>query len=82
MDPNFAAGIVLGLKKGDDGFDEAVDRMGRDNTVWDMASMYALQAVIRPQDTRDYLMRMLEVHRLRLTNGVGHHLMRVWPTTY
>ena len=29
-----------------------------------------------PQETRDYLIRMLDVHRLRLTNGVGQHLMR------
>ena len=50
--------------------------------VWDIASIYAVQSVIRPEDTRDYLIRMLEVHRLRLTNGVGQHLMRAWPTSY
>jgi hypothetical protein len=38
--------------------------------------------VIRPEETRDYLIRMLEVHRLRLTGGVGQHLMRAWPTSY
>ena len=40
------------------------------------------RSVIRPQETRDYLIRMLDVHRLRLTNGVGQHLMRAWPTSF
>ena len=44
--------------------------------------IYAVQSVIRPEETRDYLIRMLDVHRLRLTNGVGQHLMRAWPTSY
>lgn len=82
MDPKFAVQIVHGLEPEDEGFAEAFDKMGRDSQVWDMASIYAVQAVIRPQETRDYLIRMLEVHRLRLTNGVGQHLMRAWPTTY
>jgi hypothetical protein len=38
--------------------------------------------VIRPDETRDYLIRMLQVHRLRATRGVGQHLMRNWPTSY
>ena len=44
--------------------------------------MYAAQAVIRPEQTRDYLNRMLDVYRLRITKGVGQHLMRTWPTSY
>lgn len=82
MDPHFAVGIVHGLNPGDPGYDEALAEMERASGVWDIASMYAVQSVVLPQDTRDYLIRMLEVHRLRLTNGVGQHLMRTWPTTY
>ena len=40
------------------------------------------QAVIRPEHTRDYLIRMLDVYKLRMTKGVGQHLMRSWPTSY
>jgi hypothetical protein len=47
-----------------------------------MAAIYAAQCVIRPEETRDYLVRMLEVHRQRLTGGVGKHLMHAWPTSY
>jgi hypothetical protein len=50
--------------------------------VWGLAEVYAAQAVIRPEETRDYLNRMLEVYRLRATKGVGQHLMRSWPTSY
>jgi hypothetical protein len=44
--------------------------------------VYAAQEVIRPEQTRDYLIRMLDIYKLRLTRGVGQHLMRSWPTSY
>lgn len=82
MDAGFAVKIVHGLDAGDPGYDEALARMNKDSEVWDIAAVYAVQSVIRPGDTRDYLIRMLEVHRLRLSGGVGQHLMRAWPTSY
>lgn len=82
MDPQFAVKVVHGLDRDQPGFDEAFARMGRDSEVWDMAAIGAVQAVIRPEETREYLKRMLDVHRLRLTNGVGQHLMRAWPTSF
>jgi len=44
--------------------------------------LYEAQTVIDPRDTRDYLIRTLEVHRMRLKNGVGEHRLRNWPTSY
>ena len=82
MDPSFAVKIVHGLEPGEPGFDEAFARMNKDSEPWDMAGIYAAQSVIRPEDTRDYLIRMLDVHRQRMTNGVGQHLMHVWPTSF
>jgi len=82
MDPRFATKIVHGVGPGEDGFDEALTQIQQDSQVWDMASIYAVQDVIRPDETRDYLIRMLEVYQLRKTNGVGQHLMRAWPTSY
>ena len=38
--------------------------------------------VSEPPATRDWLSRMLEVHRLRLSGGLGQQLMRGWPTSY
>jgi methylmalonyl-CoA decarboxylase subunit alpha len=82
MDPRFATMIVHGLEPGMEGYEEALAETQNDIEVWDMASIYAVQDVIKPSETRDYLIRMLDIHRLRMTNGVGKHLMRTWPTSY
>jgi acetyl-CoA carboxylase carboxyltransferase component len=82
MDAQFGVRVVHGKEPGQEGFDDLLAQMDRDSAVWDAASVYAVQSVIRPQDTRDYLIRTLDVHRLRLTGGVGQHLMRAWPTSY
>lgn len=82
MDPQFSTSIVHGINPGDPGFDEAMAEMNRGSNVWDIAGIYGVQTVIKPAETRSYLIRMLEIHRLRLTSGVGQHLMRTWPTTY
>ncbi len=82
MDPNYAVTIVCGLKPGEPGFDDQLGQMQKDSSVYDLASIYAVQDVIRPDQTRDYLIRMLDVHQLRHTNGVGRHLLAAWPTSY
>ena len=82
MDPNFAVRIVHGHAPDTPEFAEALKEMERDNSVYGIAEIFGVQAVIRPEETRDHLIRMLEVHQLRRTNGVGEHLMRAWPTSY
>ncbi|MDB5875880.1 MAG: methylmalonyl-CoA carboxyltransferase [Ramlibacter sp.] len=82
MDPNFAVRIVHGHEPGSPEFAEALREMERDNSVYGIAEIFGVQAVIRPEETRDHLIRLLEVHQLRRTNGVGEHLMRAWPTSY
>lgn len=82
MDPTFAVKIVHGLEPGQPGFDEAFAEMSRDSEPWDAAAVFAVQSIIQPHETRDYLIRMLDVHRARLTGGIGQHLMRVWPTSF
>ncbi|HEX2826318.1 MAG TPA: carboxyl transferase domain-containing protein [Burkholderiales bacterium] len=82
MSPEFATKIVHGVGVGDPGFEEAFANIRQGSDVWGLASVYAAQAVIRPEQTRDYLIRMLDVYKLRMTKGVGQHLMRSWPTSY
>ena len=82
MSPEFATKIVHGVGVGEPGFDEAFAKIRQGSDVWGLASVYAAQAVIRPDQTRDYLIRMLDVYKLRMTRGVGQHLMRNWPTSY
>ncbi len=82
MEPTFAASVVTNAGPGDPAYESALQKMQRETSVWDIASMFAAQAVVRPDQTRAYLMQMLETHELRMTRGVGQHLMRAWPTSY
>lgn len=82
MDPNFAVRIVHNHEAESPEFKNALQEMERDNSVYGIADIFSVQAVIRPDETRDHLIRLLDVHQLRRTNGVGEHLMRAWPTSY
>jgi methylmalonyl-CoA decarboxylase subunit alpha len=82
MTPQFAVTIVHGTRPGDPGFEEQLAEMEKDNNAYEIARTYAVQNIIKPEDTRDYLIRMLDIHSLKLTGGVGQHLMRAWPTSY
>ena len=84
MDPAVSVNVLHGLKQEDDParFKELIAEVQRDTSAWALAELYEAQTVIDPRDTRDYLIRTLEVHRLRLKNGVGEHRLRNWPTSY
>jgi acetyl-CoA carboxylase carboxyltransferase component len=84
MDPYSGVTIVHGIKREDDSekFDEYLAEMAKDTSAYSLASIYAAQNVIDPRETRNYLKHVLEVHELDLTNGVGEHLMKNWPTTF
>jgi acetyl-CoA carboxylase carboxyltransferase component len=82
MSPDFATRIVHGVNPGEPGFAEKLADIEKASDVWGLAEVFAAQAVIRPEETRDHLIRMLGVYQLRMTKGVGQHLMRNWPTSY
>ena len=82
MSPEFATKIVHGVGVGEPGFEEKFKDIQKGSDVWGLAEVFAAQEVIRPEETRDHLIRLLEVYRLRPTKGVGQHLMRTWPTSY
>ncbi|MBI3044059.1 MAG: methylmalonyl-CoA carboxyltransferase [Betaproteobacteria bacterium] len=84
VDPSVGVNILHGLKEADDParFKQLADEIAQDSSVWGLAALYETQSVIDPRDTRAYLIRTLQVHSMRLTNGVGSHLLNNWPTTY
>lgn len=84
MDPAAGATIVYGVTEEDDpeGYREALSKMTKDTSAYDMAAVYGVQDVIDPRDTREYLRRTLEIHEPRVTGGVGQHLMSNWPTNF
>jgi acetyl-CoA carboxylase carboxyltransferase component len=84
MDPRHAVTIVHGVKQEDDParYAELLEQMALDTSAYEMASAYNGHMVILPEETRDTLGRLLDGLSLRLTGGVGEHLMRTWPTSY
>jgi len=82
MDPVFATTIVHNKTPEDEGFDEALAEIQKDLEIWDMAEIFSAHDVIKPQETRAYLIRALQIHSRRRSGGIGEHLMRTWPTSY
>jgi acetyl-CoA carboxylase carboxyltransferase component len=83
MDPAVGANVLVGEKGTEDGRRQEVqDAISQDTSAWGLAELYEAQSVIDPRDTRAFLIRTLEVHRLRMSNGVGKHLLHNWPTSY
>jgi acetyl-CoA carboxylase carboxyltransferase component len=84
MSPDFAVKIVYGTDPISDPekYSAQLAEMSRSTSPFDAAGNFSIQAVIDPRETRDYLIRILDFHRLRLDNGLGQHLMRTWPTSY
>ncbi len=84
MDPRHGVTIVHGVKEQDDPqrYQQLLAEMSRDTSAYDAAATAAVDYVINPVETRQVLTRLLDVHRMRLSKGVGEHLMRTWPTSY
>jgi acetyl-CoA carboxylase carboxyltransferase component len=84
MDPAVGANVLLGEKQDEDPTrrQQVLEDISQDTSAWGLAELYEAQSVIDPRDTRAFLLRALEVHRLRLNGGVGKHLLHNWPTSY
>lgn len=83
MDPVYATRVVTwGRDASDEEQDAIRAEMEKDSSAFDLAEIYAVQAVIAPQETRRYLITQLEIHELNMSGGVGQHKMAAWPTTY
>ena len=84
MDPAVSVNVLHGVKQEDDPerFKQLVAEVQRDTSAWALAELYEAQTVIDPRDTRDYLIRTLEVHRQRLNGGLSEHRISNWPTGF
>ena len=84
MDPAVGVNVLYGVREEDDPerYRQLLAELTRDTSAWALAELYEAQAVIDPRDTRAFLKATLDVHRLRLSGGVGRHLLSNWPTKY
>lgn len=79
-----AVNVVFGVKKDDDPkrFEELLGRMARETEPWKAAGLFAVNEIIDPGETRDFLIRILDLLRNRRRGGIGQHLLSNWPTSY
>lgn len=84
MDPAVSVNVLYGVRHEDDPerFAQLKSEVERDTSAWGLAELYEAQTVLDPRDTRDFLVRTLQIHRLRMKKGIGEHLLRNWPTSY
>ncbi|HSR13188.1 MAG TPA: carboxyl transferase domain-containing protein, partial [Thermodesulfobacteriota bacterium] len=87
VDPEIAANVVFAGK-----IDESPDLAARkeefirqmieDSRPYPAAGMHYIHDVIDPGQTRDYIIRALEICRDRREDGVGEHRLANWPTKF
>ena len=84
MDPAVAVNVVYATKPGEDPerYDELVRQVSSGTTAYELAAPFIAQMVIDPNDTRRFLIDMLEVLSRRMTNGVGQHRLADWPPAF
>jgi acetyl-CoA carboxylase carboxyltransferase component len=83
MDPHSAVSIVHGVSPDTDPerYAQLLAEMALDTSPYEMASAYHTHSVIRPEQTRAVLEHLLDALAPGMTDGVGEHLMRTWPTS-
>lgn len=84
MDPGSAIKIVHGVTRAEDPelFDRHLVSMTRENTAYDLASVYGAQDVIDPRETREFIVNSLKTYSASRTGGIGEHLLSNWPTSF
>lgn len=84
MDPRSGVRVVHGMTPDEEParYERLLDDMSRDNTAYDMASVYGAQDVIDPRETRAWLIDTLGIYARRRSGGIGEHLLSTWPTSY
>lgn len=84
MDPAVAVNVVYATKPGEnpERYDELLRQVSSGTTAYELAAPFMAQMVIDPNDTRRFLIGMLDVLARRMTNGVGQHRLADWPPAF
>lgn len=80
MNPTFGARVLLGERARDsEALEAKAAELARETSAYDAASSFAIDDVIDPRETRDYLRDVLQ---LRHPAPIGEHLMSGWPSSF
>jgi acetyl-CoA carboxylase carboxyltransferase component len=87
VDPEIGANVVFGGKIQDSPElaaqrEKLVQQMIEDSAPYPAAGMHYLHDVIDPRETRDYIIRALDICRDRWSGGIGQHRLSNWPTKF
>lgn len=87
VDPEIAANVVFGGKLQNSPNPAAqreklVQQLIEDSAPYPAAGMHYIHDVIDPRETRDYIIRALEICQDRRTGGIGEHRLANWPTKF
>jgi acetyl-CoA carboxylase carboxyltransferase component len=87
VDPGIAANVVFGGKlQNSPNFaaqrEKLIQQLIEDSAPYPAAGMHYIHDVIDPRETRDYIIRALEICQDRRTGGIGEHRLANWPTKF
>jgi len=85
--PEIAANVVFAGKLQDSPEliaqkEQFVEQMIKDSAPYPAAGMHYIHDVIDPRDTRNYIIRALQICQDRRTGGVSQHRLANWPTKF
>ena len=83
VDPAVAVSVVHNARPGQktEEYEAQLKGMMQDSTPYDLTAIFAAHAVIRPNETRAWLDRMLGVFVCRKNKGISAHRLATWPTS-
>lgn len=81
MDPGIAVGIVYGVDRNaePERYEALKQELGANSSPYEIAGMFSAQSVIEPHETRDHLVRALDIHCRGRTGGLSKRLLAGWP---
>ncbi len=81
LDPDVATDIVYG-KYSEEERATFREKMERDTGAYPLAQGYYVFDIIEPEETRDYILKMLEIIPHAEDKGMSRHLLAHWPTKF
>jgi acetyl-CoA carboxylase carboxyltransferase component len=87
VDPAIAANVVYGGKtsapdRDSEEWNQLLQQMVDDASPYGAAGKHYIHDVIDPRETRDYLIKALEICQNSRTKGIGQHKLANWPTKF
>lgn len=80
VDPQIAANVVLGDKADHDR--SLVQKLVEDASPYGAAGLHYIHDVIDPRETRDYIIRALDICQGSPSGGMSQHRLANWPTKF